>query len=123
MKNDVACVVLWTVDNGKTYTKLAATANENGGYDFDLTGVPENVVIKIAIKGDANGDGGVNSADGVLLNRSLLEKSHSLFKELSGLQKAMLDLNGDGEINSADGVLLNRSLLESTHSLYRALTW
>ena len=123
MQNDAACVVLWTDDGGETYTKLAASKNEAGGYDFDLSNVPTNVVIKIAIKGDANGDGRVNSADGVFLDRSLLEEGHSMFKALDALQKIILDLNGDGKVNTADGVLLDRSLLEVTHNMYRTLTW
>ena len=123
VQNDAACVVLWTDDGGETYTKLAASKNEAGGYDFDLSNVPTNVVIKIAIKGDANGDGRVNSADGVFLDRSLLEEGHSMFKALDALQKIILDLNGDGKVNTADGVLLDRSLLEVTHNMYRTLTW
>ena len=69
VQNDVACVVLWTDDGGKTYTKLAATANEAGGYDFDLTNVPANAVIKIAIKGDVTGDGLVTSRDALAASR------------------------------------------------------
>ena len=123
VQNDVACVVFWTNDNGETYTKLTASANEAGGYDFDLADVPANAVIKIAIKGDVNGDGKVNSADGVFLDRSLLEKGHKMFKALDALQKIILDLNGDGKVNTADGVLLDRSLLEVTHKMYCTLTW
>lgn len=67
VQNDAACVVLYTIDNGETYTKLAATANEAGGYDFDLTNVPANAVIKIAIQGDFNMDGSVDALDAVMV--------------------------------------------------------
>ena len=70
VQNDTACVVLYTTDGGETYTKLAATANEAGGYDFDLTNVPANAVIKIAIQGDFNMDGSVDALDAVMVNRA-----------------------------------------------------
>ena len=69
VQNDAACVVLYTTDGGETYTKLTAAKNETAGYDFDLTGVPANAVIKIAIKGDVTGDGLVTSRDALAASR------------------------------------------------------
>ena len=112
MQNDVACVVLWTDDGGKTYTKLAATANEAGGYDFDLTNVPTNAVIKIAIKGDANGDGMVNSVDAGQAKAAALNKI-----TFNALQTLIMDVDNTNVINSIDAaqvkaVSLNKLSLE-----------
>ena len=101
VKNDAACVVLWTADNGKTYTKLAATKNEAGGYDFDLTSVPAKAVIKIAIKGDANGDGELDAADAAMIRAAEVGLGAGLTK----LQEYIADINGDGDVDSADAAL------------------
>ena len=105
VQNDAACVVLWTDDGGETYTKIAATKNEAGGYDFDLTNVPANAVIKIAIKGDANGDGELDAADAAMIRAAEVGLGAGLTK----LQEYIADINGDGEVDSAD-VALARSV-------------
>ena len=97
MQNDVACVVLWTDDGGKTYTKLAATANEAGGYDFDLTNVPANAVIKIAIKGDMNGDGVLGFADA-----TMVMNAYGNDAPLSKLAELVADVDGISGIQFAD---------------------
>lgn len=101
VQNDAACVVLWTDDGGETYTKIAATKNEAGGYDFDLTNVPANAVIKIAIKGDANGDGELDAADAAMIRAAEVGIGAGLTK----LQEYIADINGDGEVDSADAAL------------------
>ena len=108
----MACVVLWTVDNGKTYTKLTAAKNETAGYDFDLTGVPANAVIKIAVKGDANGDGMVNSVDAGQAKAAALNKI-----TFNALQTLIMDVDNTNVINSIDAaqvkaVSLNKLSLE-----------
>ena len=112
VQNDAACVVLYTIDNGETYTKLAATPNEAGGYDFDLTNVPTNAVIKIAIKGDANGDGMVNSVDAGQAKAAALNKI-----TFNALQTLIMDVDNTNVINSIDAaqvkaVSLNKLSLE-----------
>ena len=101
VQNDAACVVLWTDDGGETYTKIAATKNEAGGYDFDLTNVPANAVIKIAINGDANGDGELDAADAAMIRAAEVGLGAGLTK----LQEYIADINGDGEVDSADAAL------------------
>ena len=123
VQNNEACVVIYTTDNGKTYKKLTATVNVTGGYDYDLTQVPAGAEISVAVKGDANGDGTVTSADSVLLSRSLLLSSHPAYKPLDAMTAMAFDLNNDGDITSADSVLLSRNLLLDTHAAYKALTW
>ena len=104
VQNDAACVVLYTIDNGETYTKLAATANEAGGYDFDLTNVPANAVIKIAIQGDFNMDGSVDALDAVMVNRAaagLLPHNE--------LQSQIGHVGGSDALDGLDALLINRS--------------
>ena len=103
VQNDAACVVLWTDDGGETYTKIAATKNEAGGYDFDLTNVPANAVIKIAIKGDANGDGELDAADAAMIRAAEVGLGAGLTK----LQEYIADINGDGEVDSVGNTTLS----------------
>ena len=97
VQNDAACVVLWTDDGGETYTKLAATQNEAGGYDFDLTNVPANAVIKIAIKGDMNGDGVLGFADA-----TMVMNAYGNDAPLSKLAELVADVDGISGIQFAD---------------------
>ena len=97
VQNDAACVVLYTIDNGETYTKLAATANEAGGYDFDFTNVPANAVIKIAIKGDMNGDGVLGFADA-----TMVMNAYGNDAPLSKLAELVADVDGISGIQFAD---------------------
>ena len=83
VQNDAACVVLYTIDNGETYTKLAATANEAGGYDFDLTNVPANAVM-------------VNRAAAGLLPHN-------------ELQSQIGHVGGSDALDGLDALLINRS--------------
>ena len=104
VQNDTACVVLYTTDGGETYTKLAATANKAGGYDFDLTNVPANAVIKIAIQGDFNMDGSVDALDAVMVNRAaagLLPHNE--------LQSQIGHVGGSDALDGLDALLINRA--------------
>ena len=104
VQNDAACVVLYTIDNGETYTKLAATANEAGGYDFDLTNVPTNAVIKIAIKGDFNMDGSVDALDAVMVNRAAAR-----LLPHNELQSQIGHVGESDTLDGLDALLINRS--------------
>lgn len=124
VQNDAACVVLYTTDGGETYTKLLTAAkNETAGYDFDLTGVPANAVIKIAIKGDIDGNGQVNSLDASRIARSLLPEGHNLLVKLDTLSQTLADIDGNDTVNLLDSSAISRSILPSTNNLYRALSW
>lgn len=105
VKCDVACVVLAKTADG--YVKLEAKANDNGGYDFDLSGITGEIELVVAVKGDANGDGKITNADAVaakaaFLEMSTLDEEHAIFA----------DVNGDGKISNADIVLLKAVYLE-----------
>ena len=119
-----ACVVLVKNDDGETYSRISAisTNNENA-YNFSL-GTDSNTQIIVALKGDVDLNGTVNTADTMLINRSRLSSSASAYLALSSeLQKMIADVDGDGSVNLADTMLINRSRLSSSSSAYSALTW
>ena len=112
--------MLWTVDNGATYTKLTAAKNETAGYDFDPTGVPANAVIKIAIKGDADMDGEVDVLDASKVAYSTLSQTNKLHVDLNALEQAIADVDGDGEIDALDASAIAYSTLASKN---QPLSW
>lgn len=106
--------------SGDKYVAVIPTQNGDS-YDFV---VPDGVTeVILVVKGDVNGDGAVNSADVVLLSRSLVLPTHKLYKPLTATASFAVDVDNSTTINSADVVLLSRSLVLSTHKLYKPLTW
>jgi len=116
VQNDKACMVLvkqTDAEGNVTYTRLPATANAEGGYDFDISSLPEGASLVVAVKGDVNGDGSVGVADRLMLAASL---GGSV--TLGNLAKEVSDVNNDGSIGVADRLMLAASLGGST-----TLTW
>nr|MCR4711442.1 dockerin type I repeat-containing protein [Clostridia bacterium] len=68
----------------------------------DSQGAEQNR-LSIVVKGDNNGDGRVNSADALRVQRFSVGTL-----EMDEAQKAASDLNGDGRRNSADALLMQR---------------
>jgi len=95
VKNDQACVVI--VKNGESYTKLTATENADGGYDFDLTNVAASAEIIIAVKGDTTGDGIANATDA----RQIIVAANG-GTALSDVGYLCADTTGDGTPNATD---------------------
>ena len=116
------CAVAYTTD-GVTYTRISATPASDGSYVYDMSALPENAQITVAVKGDLNGDGVVNSVDALLLSRSLIPSTHAAYQELTAVAGFVADVDGSSTINSVDAVFLSRSLVPPTHAAYRALTW
>ena len=119
---DKACVVLVQKADG-TYDRLTATKNDDGGYDFDVSSLPEGATLVVAVKGDANGDGIVNVLDCTAINRSLLQSSNNRYAPLDALEMETADANGDGVVNVLDCTTLNRSLLQSNNTRYAEIAW
>lgn len=94
---DLACVAAVTADDGETYTRLTASANENGGYNFAIDELTGDVEVVVAVKGDANGDGELGTADVTQVKAANLGK-----KTMSPFQLLLMDINGDGELGTAD---------------------
>lgn len=122
VNEDAVCVVGYTTDDYATCTKLTATEAAEG-YDFDISEVPGGAVIFIAIKGDTNSDGNVNTADTMTITRSLLQPSHGAYMTLSSFAAFVSDVTGEGTINTADTMTITRSLLQPNHAAYQLLKW
>lgn len=103
-ENTPACVVL--VKNGDTYTRVAATKNGNN-YDFDVSALPEGASIVVAVKGDLNGNGEIDSTETVQINAAQLGK----LTNFDAFQKMVVDINGNGEIDSNETVQINAAQL------------
>ena len=66
----------------------------------------ETFAFLLAVKGDLNGDGNVNTADARLALRFCARLTED---EPSLVQQTALDLNGDGKFNTADARLVLRA--------------
>ncbi len=116
----IPCKLGYADSNGK-YVAIEATKVKDDTY---LYIVPDGVKnVKLVVKGDANGDGRVSTADRLLLVKSLLKTTHDSYKGLNPLQSFSLELNGDGRVSTADRLLLVKSLLKTTHDSYKQLIW
>ena len=82
-----ACAVMYTTDDGESYTLLPAAAGE-GNYSFTLDPGADAAVV-VALKGDVNLDGKVNSADAAMAKRFAagLEKPTLLQTRVLGAEK------------------------------------
>lgn len=115
-----ACVVL--IKNGDNYSKVTATKNGDK-YDFDVSNLPEGTSIVVAVKGDANGDGGITVADYIAIARSLQPSSSNKYAALDALGGVVGDANGDGSITVADYIAVARSLQPSSSNKYATIEW
>lgn len=100
VKNDAACVVL--VKSGDTYTKLTATPNAAGGYDFDVSTLPEGASIVVAVKGDATGDGSMDVSDVLACMYAFTGSGDAL----TNLQTMVADTDGNGTVDVTDVLAL-----------------
>lgn len=108
---DVACVVLAKTADG--YVKLEAKANDNGGYDFDLSGITGEIELVVAVKGDYDGDGKLSTIDMAKMNKSIVKKTGH-----SDLQVLICDINKDSKVTTIDVARANKSIIKKT-----ALEW
>jgi len=120
VNHDIACKVGY-MNNDGSYEALSAEYITDNSYYFDI---PDGVTeVIIAVKGDVNADGTVNSADRILIARASLPQTHDAVYTMSELEKFAAEINGDDTVNSADRLLLSRSLLQKSHDAYQNLTW
>ena len=101
-------------DDG-TYTVLECTDVE-GEHTFTVTIVDADVTVVVALKGDANLDGVVNTKDATLVKQVYLETN--TFDVDEALQTLTGDANGDGKITTKDSTLIKQVYLE-----LNTLTW
>jgi len=119
VNHSTACKVGYL--DGENYVAVEAVANDDGTYSFTLPDGVNDVVL--VASGDIDGSALINSADRLLVARSLLLESHPAYKALTPIQKLAADINNDGIVNSADRLLLARSLLLESHPAYKEIEW
>ena len=93
---DKACVVAYTTDEGKTYTRVNATKADSG-YDFVVPDYSEDMKFVVAVKGDVSGDAKLDAEDYGALVASYLGTG-----TLSSLNTVVGDVNADSKINAED---------------------
>ena len=127
---DKACIVaVKTIDdNGIVhYSRLTATATGDiNTYSFDLSDYGEwnsNIEIIVAVKGDLNGDGNLNSADLSILQKGILRNTNPNYVSLTDFAKLTGDINNDGLNNSNDYNPVKKAILRKTNPNYEPLSW
>lgn len=120
---DLACVAAVTADGGETYTRLTASANENGGYNFAIDELTGDVEVVVALKGDADGNGAITITDYTAIARALLQPGNSRYAALSPLRTLTGDADGNGTITITDYTTIARALLQPGNSRYTAIAW
>jgi len=103
-----ACVVAVSYDGGKTYTRLTATATEDG-YRFTADNMTADTIIAVVLSGDANGDGQITNADSTRTRAAALGKI-----TLDALQSLAVDVNNSGDLTNADATRLRAAVLGKT---------
>ena len=103
---DKACVVAYTTDEGKTYTRANAEKADSG-YNFVVPDYSENMKFVVAVKGDVSGNGALDSDDVVQIKAAQLGK----LTTFTDLQKLVSDINGDGILDSDETVQVKAAQL------------
>ena len=120
-----ACAVAVTNDGGATYTRVPAVAvdGEVNTYKFGFA-IGAGTSVVVALRGDGNFSGSISIADSNMVNKSLVSPSLDMYRPLSALEAAVLDMNGSDSISIADSTLINRSLASPTlTSVYQEIGW
>lgn len=107
VQNDQACVVYYTTTDGEV-VRLAANANPEGGYDFDLSSVPSGATLNVAVKGDADGDGQVGIIDAARAKAAYMNDN------ATGVSLMIMDINGDGEVSIIEAAQIKKAYLDGT---------
>ena len=105
---DKACVVAVKNEDG-TYTVLPCTDVE-GEHTFTVAVAEADVTVVVALKGDANLDGEVNTKDATLVKQVYL--GTGAFETDEALQNLTGDATGDGKITTKDSTLIKQVYLE-----------
>ena len=119
-----ACTVLLktTENDAEQYEAVPAQHVEGNTYRFTAD-VPAGAEIIVALKGDVNGDGLVNTVDVTILQKAALRPSNPNYVALSGLGLFKADINGDGRTNAADVTGLQKAALRPSSPNYVPFAW
>ena len=108
------CVI--AIDNGDgSYTRLIADAisGVNNTYSFSCPDdFDTDIKLVVAVKGDVNGDGKVNTRDRTQIGKALLDATDTNKITLSGLNAFVADVNEDGKLNTRDRTRIGKALLD-----------
>ena len=102
---DKACVVAYTTDEGKNYTRVNA-AKADSGYNFVVPDYSENMKFVVAVKGDLDGNGTITIAEAAQVKAAQLGKL-----SLNSVQKLAADLDGNGSITIAEAAQIKAAQL------------
>ena len=105
---DEPCLLALKNDDG-TYTVLPCT-DADGAHTFTVTFADADLTVVIALKGDANLDGEVNTKDATLVKQVYL--ATAAFETDEALQNLTGDATGDGKITTKDSTLIKQVYLE-----------
>ena len=112
-----ACVVLYTLDEGATYTRLPIAKEQTEGDTitrvFTVT-YADGMCFAVAIKGDVNGDGKLTAAEVTQIKATQLRKLNTF----TPLQFAQADLDGNGKLTAAEVTQIKAAQLKKI-----VLTW
>ena len=106
---DLPCLVAVKNADG-SYTVLPCT-DADGAHTFTVTVGEADVTVVIALKGDANLDGAVNTKDATLVKQVYL--GTAAFETDEALQNLTGDATGDGKISTKDSTLIKQVYLGS----------
>jgi len=107
---DKACYVAVSYDGGETYTKLPASAVEDG-YSFTAENMDSNTIVAVVVVGDANSNGRVDSLDARIAFVALSKGTDDPLRAIA------VDANGNGRIDALDV----RKIFKAASSI--PLTW
>ena len=99
-----ACLVAIANADGN-YTRVACTTTE-GVHRFTVTIVDADVDIALAIVGDADLNGIVNTRDSAKVSKAVVGAI-----SLSGLYVVVSDVNGDGNVNTRDAAMVSKMVV------------
>lgn len=105
-ENTPACVVLVKKADG-SYERVPAVANAQGGYDFDVSAMPEGASIVVAVKGDLDNDGIIEASEAGQLKAAQLGKLATFTEFMT----AVADFDGDGTIEASEAGQLKAAQL------------
>ena len=96
--SDKACMVLWTQDNGTSWTRLSSSAVEGNSHARTFSISPtEGMQIVVAYIGDANSDSNVNVRDARKIVNTIIGRD-----TLSSLEEKLADVDGRNGVNVRD---------------------
>ncbi len=109
--SEKACMVLWTQDNGATWTRLVSSSTPEGFNNarmFNINPV-EGMQIVVAYAGDVNSDANVNVRDARKIVNSIIGGG-----TLSSMEEKLADVDGRNSVNIRDARAIINNIIMGT---------